>query len=95
MGIVQISGIITAILVIVAFLVKIYKLISSVEKKINTFEENLKDNTLSTYRLVIINENMPLSERLNAGKKYVDMGGNGEIHALYDALQDKFKKSVK
>lgn len=95
MDIIAIAGTITAITTIVVFLYKIYKLISGVEKKINKFENNLNDNTLSTYRLVIINEDMPLSERLNAGKKYVDMGGNGEIHALYDALQEQYKEKVK
>ena len=90
-----IAGVLTATTPIAVFLVKIYKLISGVEKKINGFEENLNNNTLSTYRLVIINEDMPLSERLNAGKKYVEMGGNGEIHVLYDFLCEEYKKNCK
>lgn len=66
MDIIQIASYITAITVIAVFLYKIYKIVSGVEKKINKFEVNLQENTLSTLRLVIINEQMPLSERLKA-----------------------------
>lgn len=64
--IITIASVITAIITIISAIVTIYKLVRSVEKKIDRFENNLNDNTLSTLRLVIINEKMPLSERLNA-----------------------------
>ena len=64
--IITIASVITAITTIVTAIVSIYKLVRSVEKKIDRFENNLNANTLSTLRLVIINEKMPLSERLNA-----------------------------
>ena len=60
------GSVITAITAIITAIVSIYKLVRSVEKKIDRFENNLNDNTLSTLRLVIINEKMPLSERLKA-----------------------------
>ena len=66
MDIIKIASYITAITVTAVFLYKIYKIVSGVEKKINKFEVNLQENTLSTLRLVIINEQMPLSERLKA-----------------------------
>lgn len=93
--IITIASVITAIATIITAIVAIYKLVRNVEKKIDRFENNLKKNTLSTLRLVIINEKMPLSERINAGKEYTDLGGNGEVHALYSALQDKYKQNVK
>lgn len=93
--IITIGSVITAITTIVTAIVSIYKLVRSVEQKIDRFEKNLSDNTLNTLRLVIINEKMPLSERLNAGAKYTKLGGNGEVHALYEALQDKYKEGVK
>lgn len=83
------------ILSIIGFLWKAHKLISSIEKKVDNFEENLNSNTLHTLRLVIINKDMPLSERLKAGKEYVEKGGNGEVHALYDALQEQYKEEMK
>jgi len=71
--IIQIAGYITAIMTIIGFafaIVKgikaVYKFARKIETKIDNFDDNLKENTLSTLRLVIINENMPLSERLKA-----------------------------
>ncbi len=69
----QIAGYITAIMTIVGFIIVIvkgvkavYRFARKIETKIDNFDENLKENTLSTLRLVIINEKMPLSERLKA-----------------------------
>ena len=94
-NIITVASVITAITTIVGAITTIYKLVRSIEKKVDKFENNLSTNTLSTLRLVIINEKMPLSERLKAGQKYTELGGNGEVHALYEALRDKYKKEVK
>lgn len=83
------------ILTVLGFLWKLHTLIRKVENKIDNFEDNLNINTLHTLRLVIINKEMPLSERLKAGKEYVEKGGNGEIHTLYEALQEKYKNEIK
>lgn len=91
----KISTYIAAITTIATFIFKTYKLVQNLVNKFEDFEKNLNQNTLSTLRLTIINEKMPLSERLNAGKLYVDMGGNGEIHALYDLLCEEYKEKMK
>jgi hypothetical protein len=69
----QIAGYITAVMTIAGFIVVIvkgikavYKFARKIETKIDNFDSNLMENTLSTLRLVIINEKMPLSERLKA-----------------------------
>lgn len=69
----QIAGYITAIMTIFGFIVAIvkgvkavYKFARKIETKIDNFDGNLMENTLSTLRLVIINEDMPLPERLKA-----------------------------
>lgn len=85
--IIQIASVFTAITVIATFFIKIYKFV----KKIDS---NLNENTLSTLRLVINDENMPLDERINAGEKYVSMGGNGSIHVKYDYLKEQYKKEL-
>lgn len=95
MDIIQIGAYVTAIGVIGVGLSKIYKTIKMIDDKIVEFDKNLKSNTLSTLRLVIINEKMPLTERLKAGAEYTKLGGNGEVHALYDFLCDEYKKNCK
>ena len=95
MDMIQIGAYATAIGVIGAGLTKIYKTIKLIDNKIEEFDKNLKSNTLSTLRLVIINSEMPLKERLKAGAEYTDLGGNGEVHALYEFLCDEYKKNCK
>ena len=71
--ILKIASILTAITVIagavkglIRLISNFYKFMRKIETKIDNFDENLKENTLSTLRLVIINEDMPLPERLKA-----------------------------
>lgn len=76
--IILIAEIITAIITIVGFLGSIWRLF----KKINSFQETLNYNTITTLKLVIINENIPLDERVLAGERYIALGGNGAIKKL-------------
>jgi peptidoglycan hydrolase CwlO-like protein len=70
-------------------------------KKIDKLTEGLDYNTIETLRLVIINEDMPLDERLKAGRIYIDKyHGNGSIKLLiqdlereeYEELHDKISR---
>ena len=99
---IKIASVLTALTVITGAIVgvvktfrKLYAFLRKVEKKMDTFTINLQENTLNTLRLVIINDKMPLSERLKAGQKYIELGGNGEIHAMVEALEEKYKEGVK
>ena len=38
---------------------------------------------------------MPLSERIAAGDKYVKNGGNGAVHAKYEELLEEYKQEHK
>lgn len=71
---------------IVTFIVSTYKIISSFKKEVNY-------NTLMTLRLVIINTNMPLSERIEAGRMYVEKGGNGAVKKLVQELEEQELKN--
>ena len=46
----------------------------------------IKDIHLSILRLTVMSPEMPISERLIAGKKYIDAGGNGDVKHYYDNL---------
>lgn len=81
------------------YLFKIAKMIISMNENINkipqliedvdTIKNDLKDNSLETYRLVITNDKMPLEERIECGEKYVSAGGNGAVHRLVDELKQQ------
>lgn len=52
---------------------------------------DLKDHSTENYmallRLTIMSEDMPIGERIVAGHKYLNAGGNGEVKKF---LKDKF-----
>ena len=52
--------------------------IKSVES-IPLIEEHCRENYLAALRLTIMSKDMPIGERMSAGEKYLDAGGNGEI----------------
>ncbi len=76
----------TALGVIVATAVKAYKFIRKWEKWVEEQSEHSLDNYLSIKRLTIMSHEMPLSERIAAGEKYIKYGGNGEVKHKYEEL---------
>lgn len=45
--------------------------------------EHIKEQYLGVLRLTVMSEEMPISERIIAGKKYIDEGGNGDVKKFY------------
>ena len=48
-------------------------------ESIPTIEEHCRENHMTGLRLTIMNDNMPLGERIAAGVKYLKLNGNGEV----------------
>lgn len=55
-------------------------------EKVDTLVEHDSDQYLSILRLTIFAENMPISERIIAGDKYIKRGGNGETKKYYQQM---------
>lgn len=83
--IILIGEVITALFTIGSVVGIMWKLF----KKINDFEETLNYNTVTILKLLIINENIPLDERVIAGQKYLALGGNGAIKKLVEKLTEE------
>ena len=81
-----IASLLTALTVIIATAVKVYKFIRKWEKWVEEQSEHNLDNYLSIKRLTIMSHEMPLSERIAAGEKYIKCGGNGEVKHKYEEL---------
>ena len=74
----------------------------SIKKRLETIDamaldlavmkEHDKEQYLSILRLTVMAHDMPISERIIAGKKYIDEGGNGEVKAYYEELIDEHTK---
>lgn len=83
------ASIITAITIIVTATFKIIKMIKTLYDKIHEFQESINENTMYTLKLVVLNENLDIEERITAGKRYLELGGNGFVHAVYDKLVEE------
>lgn len=47
---------------------------------------------LSLLRLTVMDSDMPMSERLMAGREYLSRGGNGDVKAAYEELEDSVNR---
>lgn len=56
------------------------------EEKVDELGEHDRDQYLSILRLTIMSEEMPISERIIAGDKYVKKGGNGDVKKYYEKM---------
>ena len=59
---------------------------ANLEAKVDRLVEHDEDQYLSILRLTIMSEDMPVSERIIAGDKYVKKGGNGDVKKYYQEM---------
>lgn len=58
-------------------------LVATINAKINKIDKYNRENWLTLQKLTLMNTEMPKSERIAAGKLYVDHGGNGDVKKYY------------
>ena len=68
---------------------KIGARLTVLEGKVDKNSEHNTEQFLGIQRLTVMNSEMPLSERLIAGKKYIEGGGNGDVKIYYEDLIKK------
>ena len=82
------AGIVAVVVAIIKVCRRIITFISSLEKNVNTLMVHDVSQYKAILRLTVTADHMPMSERLLAGKEYVEeLGGNGDIKKLYKELQ--------
>lgn len=64
----------------------------SISKRLDKIESHDRKQYLSILRLTIMSEEMPVSERIVAGKEYIEQGGNGDVKKFYQEFLDKHTK---
>ena len=90
-----VASLFTALGVIITTAVKVYKFIRKWDKWVDEQTEHSLDNYLSIKRLTIMSHEMPLSERIAAGDKYIKYGGNGEVKHKYEELLEIYGEKHK
>ena len=86
-----IAGVISSISVILGALWKVHRLLTELEKKYEEMNSTLKDNTMYILRMAVLNEEMPLVDRIQAGEKYIALGGNGTIKKKVGHLIEEYE----
>lgn len=90
--------------VILAFALKIIRgiiskeitpLCEKMQNDIKLMHDELNENSLNTMKNSICNDNIPISERISIGQKYIEKGGNGAIKIRVHQLEEQYEKELK
>lgn len=60
--------------------------VEAIGKRMDKIEKHDTEQYLGILRLTVMSPEMPISERLIAGQKYVALGGNGDVKHYYQEL---------
>ena len=108
---INISEMAGAIVVIIGAFVKIEKwtkgkmtgwLLKPIFVRLDRIEENMKEMSkrlgkveVDDLKLIIMSEDIPIEERLNAGERYISLGGNGAIKIHCKILKEEYEKQIR
>ena len=87
------GGIAGALVAIIALASKIVGVVrnaktyfSDLKTNVDTLVEHDRTQYLAILRLTVMADNLPLSERIAAGKEYIKSDGNGDVKAYYETV---------
>lgn len=81
-----IEGVLTFLGICVTVYFSNKKATAKLEEKVDRLVEHDEDQYMSILRLTIMNSEMPISERIIAGDKYVKKNGNGDVKKYYQKM---------
>lgn len=108
---INISEMVGAIVVIIGAFVKIEKwtkgkisgwLLKSVFDRLDSIDKNMKEMNgrlakveVDDLKLIIMSEDIPIEERIDAGERYLSLGGNGAIKIHCKILKEEYEKQIR
>ena len=85
-----IAGAVAAIIALVSKVVGAVKnaktYFSDLKNNIDTLLEHDNNQYMAILRLTVMSDNIPLSERIAAGKEYIKKDGNGDVKEFYETV---------
>lgn len=94
-SILVVASVVTALTAITAFLFKIYNFFRKLEIKYDEMNDLLKNNTIHLLKIAVLDDKLPLTDRINAGEQYIKLGGNGFIKKKYEKLLEEYAEANK
>ena len=104
--VILVAEVITAVTTIIVFVAKLSKKVTqpltdiknemlNLSKEVKTLKRHEYDTWIDQLRIIICSEEMPISERINAGDIYVNQEHkNGAVKCRYEQLLEQYKKEV-
>lgn len=89
------AGAVTALTTLIKPVKKVIVFFQDLKTQVNQIEAHCKENYMRELQIIIMSEEFPLGERLQAGEEYVNNGGNGEIKAKYQFLAKRYEAKQK
>lgn len=86
-----VASVVTALTAITAFLFRVYNFFRKLEIKYDEMNELLKNNTIHLLKIAVLDDKLPLTDRLHAGEQYIALGGNGFIKKKYERLLEEYE----
>lgn len=90
----EIGSIVSAIVTIVGTCYKTFGMCHRILRTLEEFEESNKRNEMHIMKLALFNEGLPLVDRIQCGKRYLELGGNGTGKIQYEILVRKMEESI-
>lgn len=85
-----VASVVTALTAITTFLFKIYNFFRKLEIKYDEMNALLKNNTIHLLKIAVLDDKLPLTDRIHAGEQYIKLGG--KIRSLAD-IENFFESS--
>lgn len=89
------AGAVTALATLIKPVKTVIVFFQELKTEVKEIKEHCKDNYMRELQIIIMSEDFPLGERLQAGEEYVNRGGNGEIKAKYQFLAKRYEAKQK
>lgn len=78
------TGIIVAIVKVAQAIKTVVEYFASIKENVDTLLKHDRAQYMAILRLTVMSDNIPLSERIMAGKEYIDNDGNGDVRHYYE-----------
>lgn len=85
-------ALITGGLTLIGVIISTWSGNKSLAKDLDYIKKENKEQSLSILRLTVMSSDMPISERIIAGSKYIKKGGNGDVKHYYEKLLEEHTK---